>query len=149
MTDWPTVGLTAVLIGVTGYYAWQNKRMVVEMRRQNRPYVYVVFEKGSLIVHNAGNRSAHRVAIRVVRDINLAESEMRDEKGELVLALAKASSHAACREGIRTLVPGASRAIGRVAYTRPGHPERFGYVVSYRDGVGTRYEEKLSEEYET
>lgn len=34
MTDWPIIGLTAALVLITGYYAWQNKRMVEELRRQ-------------------------------------------------------------------------------------------------------------------
>jgi hypothetical protein len=33
MSDWPTVALTGVLVGVTAYYAWQNKRMVDEMAK--------------------------------------------------------------------------------------------------------------------
>src|SRR5258708_3870711 len=33
MTDWLIVGLTCVLVVVTGFYAWQNKRMVDEMTR--------------------------------------------------------------------------------------------------------------------
>jgi len=43
-----SLGLTAALIGVTGYYAWQNRRMVLEMREARlaqtlprlRPTVY-------------------------------------------------------------------------------------------------------------
>jgi hypothetical protein len=31
--DWAIVVLTAVLVGVTAYYAWQNHQMVREMRR--------------------------------------------------------------------------------------------------------------------
>jgi hypothetical protein len=27
MTDWPTAGLTSVLVLITAYYAWQNKRI--------------------------------------------------------------------------------------------------------------------------
>lgn len=41
MTDWPITSLTAALVLITGYYAWQNKRMadqnarmVEELRRQ-------------------------------------------------------------------------------------------------------------------
>jgi hypothetical protein len=41
VTDWPTIGLTAALVVITGYYAWQNKRtadqntrMVEELRLQ-------------------------------------------------------------------------------------------------------------------
>src|SRR5713226_8906414 len=34
-SSWVLVGLTFVLILVTGYYAWQNKRLVDEMRQQN------------------------------------------------------------------------------------------------------------------
>ena len=33
MSDWPIVTLTGVLVAVTAYYAWQNKRMVDEMAR--------------------------------------------------------------------------------------------------------------------
>lgn len=33
--NWALVGLTFVLILVTGYYAWQNKRLVDQMRQQN------------------------------------------------------------------------------------------------------------------
>jgi hypothetical protein len=32
-TAWAIVALTAVLVVVTGYYAWQNRQMVLEMRR--------------------------------------------------------------------------------------------------------------------
>jgi len=32
MSDWPVVVLTAALVIVTGYYAWQNRQMVQEMR---------------------------------------------------------------------------------------------------------------------
>ena len=35
-SSWALVGLTVVLILVTGYYAYQNKRLVDEMREQNR-----------------------------------------------------------------------------------------------------------------
>lgn len=149
MTDWPTVCLTAVLVGVTGYYAWQNKRMVDEIRRQNRPYVYIVYERGALVIHNAGSRSAHRIAIKVLRDTDLLEGEFRDEHGKLTLGLAKVSTSRVCHDGIKTLVPGASRSIGRAAYTLPDQPARLEYLVSYLDGASTKYEEELSEEYET
>jgi len=33
MTDWPTVSLTGVLVLITGYYAWQNKRMADQNTR--------------------------------------------------------------------------------------------------------------------
>lgn len=32
MSDWPIVLLTAALVLVTGYYAWQNRKMAIEMR---------------------------------------------------------------------------------------------------------------------
>ena len=35
-SSWALVGLTFVLILVTGYYAYQNRRLVDEMREQNR-----------------------------------------------------------------------------------------------------------------
>jgi len=34
-SNWALVALTFVLIIVTGYYAWQNKHLVDEMRKQN------------------------------------------------------------------------------------------------------------------
>jgi hypothetical protein len=34
-SNWALVALTFVLILVTGYYAWQNKRLVDEMHKQN------------------------------------------------------------------------------------------------------------------
>lgn len=34
--EWALVLLTAVLVAVTGYYAWQNRQMVIEMRRSRR-----------------------------------------------------------------------------------------------------------------
>jgi hypothetical protein len=36
MTDWPIFSLTTALVFVTGYYAWQNRNMVVELQRQSK-----------------------------------------------------------------------------------------------------------------
>ena len=47
MTDWPIVWLTAVLVLITGYYAWQNKRMVEELRKQRRETIRLQqYERG-------------------------------------------------------------------------------------------------------
>jgi hypothetical protein len=147
MTDWPIVSLTGALVLITGYYAWQNKRMVEEMRGQSRPYIYLVQEGGQLKIRNSGNRTAHHVKIEVVRDADMAEGEFRQEGENTVLGLAKFGSAAIIREGVRTLSPDAERVVGRFARPAPTRRVHLECRVSYQDGSGKPYEETLYEEY--
>jgi hypothetical protein len=144
MTDWALVGLTGALVLITGYYAWQNKRMVEEMRRQSRPYIYLVCDGGRLVLKNSGTRSAHWIRVRVLHDADLQEGEWRQEGETRTLGLARLSTNVVVREGVRSLVPGSERGIGRLARPAPARPARVECVVSYQDGAGTSYEERLA-----
>lgn len=146
-TDWAIVGLTGALVVITAYYAWQNKRMVEEMRRQSRPYVYLVCSGGLLVLRNTGTRSAHWIRIRLLQDPDLLEGEWRQEGENRILGLARLSSSVVIRDGIRTLVPGSEQVVGQLARPAPGRPARVECVVSYQDGAGTKYDEQLAEEY--
>lgn len=68
MNDVVTPFLTLLLVGITAYYARQNRQMVQEMRCQNRPYVYMTCEDNNLLVRNDGTRSAHHIQLEVVSD---------------------------------------------------------------------------------
>jgi len=139
--------LTLALTMITAYYAVQNKRMADEMRRQSRPYVYLVQEGGQLKIRNSGNRTAHHVKIEVVRDANMAEGEFRQVGENTVLGLAKFGSAEMIREGVRTLSPDAERVVGRFARPAPTRRVHVECRVSYQDGSGLSYAETLYEEY--
>ena len=71
-----------VLAGATIAYARYSKKLVDEMRRQNRPYVSVeVVKRGALldtVVRNTGGRGAEDVCLEVHQDVVLG-----DERGVL------------------------------------------------------------------
>ena len=92
MTDWPIVSLTGALVLITGYYAWQNKRMVDqnarmvqelrlqreemrqqlnEMRRQTllqvRPFLALRLTDTGFRIDNIGRGVARDVRVRDVR----------------------------------------------------------------------------------
>lgn len=140
--------LAFALVGVTIWYAISTGRMVAEMRRQNRPYVYIVCEQGRLIVRNSGNRSAHHIRPEILTDAYLQEGELRQEGENQILGLAQVGTSVTIREGIRTLVPGGERHIGQLARPMPARPAvRLEYIVRYQDGAGTEYQEQLAEDY--
>lgn len=139
--------LAVVLAAITWFYALQNKRMVEEMRRQSRPYVYLVCNGGRLVLKNSGTRSAHWIRIRVLHDADLQEGEFRQEGDRKILGMARLSTNVVVKEGVRALIPGAEQDIGQLARPALARPARVEYVVSYQDGVGTKYNEQLAEEY--
>jgi hypothetical protein len=90
MTDWPTAGLTAALVIITGYYAWQNRRMAEAMHRQNelstRPVVVASIAEvpsdrawpgGRLTIRNIGVGPALFVRLN---DVVLQKNEAPEEE---------------------------------------------------------------------
>lgn len=50
--NWAIVGLTAALVVVTGYYAWQNRQTVIELREQRRETIRLQqYERRAAILH--------------------------------------------------------------------------------------------------
>ncbi len=72
--DWAIASLTAVLIIITAYYAWQTRRTVVEMQRTRsaamRPHLSVGFDhlgarKAFVKVTNSGPGTAFNVRLNI------------------------------------------------------------------------------------
>ena len=136
--------LTVVLILVTMFYARQNRRMVQEMRRQNRPYVYIVFDR-RLVIRNGGDRSAHQVRFAILEDAHIAGAILKQDSfgAPTEFDRVPVSSVAIVRHGVHTLLPAAERVIGPA----PFETQTLKYRVCYQDGAGIRYKEVLTEEF--
>lgn len=94
---------TAVLVLVTGGYAFFAYRLVQEMRRQSRPYVVLDFEmtQSSLDVAivNLGNRAATDVTFDVVNDLSFVRRRGERETEE------RLSDLPVMRKGLEYLPP--------------------------------------------
>lgn len=172
LVAWATFGATAVLAIITAYYAWQNKRMVDEIRRQSRPYLYIVHDEHWLLVKNEGMRSAHGIQIELLSDAKVpkqyqtfatvtttkagelpppkpAEKLTPEKRAEMTQGTVNVSTLPIIKSGIPTLVPGGKRMLARVdRHIGLKEHQRFEYVIRYRDGSGLRYEEKQVAEYD-
>ncbi len=172
MADWPTVSLTTALVLITGYYAWQNKRMVEEMRRQNGPYLYVFHDRDWLVIKNGGTRSAHQVKITLLKDADVPKQyqefaqviitrpgelpppepseKLTPEKwAEITQGTVKVSTLPAIKSGVSCIAPGERALLARVSrHIGTTTLHQFECVLRYRDGVGAQYEEKQVVEYE-
>lgn len=171
---WATFAVTTVLVLITGYYAWQNKRMVDELRRQNRPYLYIAHEGDWLVVENGGTRSAHDIWIELLNDAKVPKQYqvfaqltvteageppppkpdpshwLTPEKvAELTEGKVNVSTLPLIKSGIPTLVPGGKRALAQVVrHIGLKEHQRLGYLIRYGDGSGLRYSEQQVAEYD-
>ena len=151
VSDWAIVALTAALVIITGYYAWQNKRMadhnariVDEMRRQNRPYVFIACEHRRLVLRNGGNRSAHSVRISSERDCFMTDIHpvVKDGYEEPANTTISFQWLEACHQGVRCVLPGAAIELAHVLAL--AGLNRIEYRIGYTDGAGLAYEEDLA-----
>ncbi len=95
MTDWPIVGLTGALVLITGYYAWQNKRMadqntrmVQELQKQREAMAHQLRE-----MRIQTQLGLYRPRLAVMRGVRKALSYVaRDAKvsGEVIAELIRA-----------------------------------------------------------
>jgi hypothetical protein len=158
---WATFAVTAVLVLITGYYAWQNKRMVDEIRRQSRPYLYIVHEEHCLVVKNGGTRSAHDIRIRLATDAKVPKQyetfaqvsitregetsppqepsqQLTPEKwAEITQGTVDVSTLPMIKSGIPTLVPGEGRPLAQVV-RHIGRKEHQRFVRHDEAPLGTR-----------
>lgn len=160
-----------VLVGTTIYYARQNSRMVVEIQRQNRPYVYLTHDGKALVLENSGTRSAHDVSIAVTHDTMVPRQlrlvstvEIRrggepvpprppDATPEQIRAVMQGreafSTLATVRAITPTITPGGRKMVAQAElYLGARETQRLGCLVKYRDSTGNRYEEPSDVEYE-
>ena len=69
MSEWAIVVLTGVLVLVSGYYAWQNKRMVDELRRQRMEQRRLqLYERRAAVLRGALRCLGHITRVGGVRD---------------------------------------------------------------------------------
>ncbi|HEV8676834.1 MAG TPA: hypothetical protein VGX21_22590 [Methylomirabilota bacterium] len=149
MSNWALVVLTFALVLITGYYAWQTRRMVEEMRRQDRPYVALLLTSHheasdrDMVISNLGTRFAVAIAITVTNDAKvLVHTPDEGVQRENVSSLLPGGVIA------QSLAPGQSNRIAFVQILTPEvERQRLAYKISYRDGAGTRYEEDLELDY--
>ncbi len=170
MNDVVTPLSTLLLVAITAYYAWQSKQMVQEMRRQNRPYVYMTCEDNSLLLKNDGTRSAHHVQLEILSDAEVpgqiewfakvtiqrageppaprSPEASPEQLQRLMDRTERVSTLPKIRKPVSTIVPGAAvhvaTVVGRSGERRM---QELAYIIRYRDGAGTPYEERLTEEY--
>ncbi len=151
--NWALVALTFVLVVVTAYYAFQNARMVREMRRQNRPYVFIVFDQEddsryTLFLRNAGSRSAHGVEVTIVQDGTILATPATGAIGT-----PRPTQRVKVSGQLRNphfLPPGDQWEIGFVErFIGTTHSRRtLLYSIRYNDGAGAEYgENDMSADY--
>jgi hypothetical protein len=150
--------LVLILARITARYAADTNRMVDEIRRQNRPYVFIALfphrvgkehDEDRLIVRNTGNRVAIDIRLEVLQDANIWFTfwEEVDDQGHAapldeVVAVSTLNS---VKYGIQSLVPDESTPLGYIPRGVPIRHERqeLQYRIRYTDGAGTPYEESL------
>ncbi|MDZ4700226.1 MAG: hypothetical protein SH809_11010 [Rhodothermales bacterium] len=154
LIDLSTPILTAVLVGITGYYAWVTRKMMkvseeslALLREQHgaavRPYVSVRVELGSeaiyyLVIENVGRSTATNLKLSIDRQFEIIAAPPNDISDMHLFS-----------EGVSFLVPGDRITYGLVA----GHgifgpsrdvtrwPLQFVITAVYSHGMMT-YEEK-------
>lgn len=149
MVDWAIVILTGVLVLVTAYYARQNALMVREMRRQNRPYLFITWKPrgghigGSrLVLRNGGTRVAQDVRVALSGDVGVwrhvyAPAAMNSaEKKEFALTDLPETS-----AGIPSVAPDGELELGflEMGQLVTGKPHSLTYALRYQDGGGVEY----------
>lgn len=149
------VSLTAALVGATFRYAKATDRILDEMRRQDRPVLYVFYEnirEGTgrepfyqLLLRNVGSRMAHDIRLEVVQDAFIG-ADLSEGKQDFV----RVSQTTPFRDGIRSLLPGDKVLIGY--YSRGNFSERrsdqnLAYRLTYKDGAGLSYQEVATIKY--
>lgn len=160
--------LTIALVFVTAYYAYQNKRMVEEIRKQNRPYVFIAAKRDGedpltakqmtrrLVLYNTGNRVARDIKLSIICDAFIWQYEFGEGRTPEDIAVSfvrhPVSMEPVCRDGLPSLAPGEEEEIGFVPKTAHKEDKDWGeqvlrYVVSYFDGAGVKYEEELTARY--
>lgn len=158
--------LTVALVIVTAYYAWQNRQMVGEIRRQNRPYVFATVVKNpgqdpitqatiaaSLVVRNTGNRVAMKVQMKVIREAFIWQqvAEISGVPLRLIDDRAPVSTMRICGDGVSSLPPCEEHQVGYVPQNAHEHPDcgpqQLEYEIAYEDGAQTTYKERLSVRY--
>ena len=146
-----------VLVGVTCIYALYTKRILEEMRKQNRPYLYIGVEDFGesgrelwvLVIRNTGNRVAQNIRLKIIQDALIWISYFTDSEGWRD-DTEKISALDACKNGIPSLLPGVKTKLGNLyapASTDRSEEQHLSYVIEYSDGAGTPYSETLSLTY--
>jgi hypothetical protein len=153
-----SVVLATVLAWVTWRYARDTRRMVNEMRRQHRPYLYLLWEQDSngeqvptvyrLKLKNAGDRVAQDISLRMIQDalvVTLTQDpEAKDWVNYKPVAV-PVSSLTICHDGLKSLGPGDVVWLGYSNWYRSATEEQvLGYELDYRDGAGVVYRERLT-----
>jgi hypothetical protein len=131
--------------------------MVAEMRRQNRPYIFLSYEPSShnaqvyeLRLVNRGTRVAKDIRLKILRDAKIFSwSYDKDEQGNEYSYEEdyKVSSLPACKEGIAALPPNAETIVGFADHLGRLQRQHLEYSVSYCDGDNQRYEESYPIDY--
>jgi len=159
LANWAIVALTAALVVVTYIYAMYTRRMVEEIKRQSRPYVYMTFERYErsmpyhyyrLLLRNGGNRVAQRIRVHISEDAWIGCHRVQVAENEFKTDFIKVSFSEVCTSGVTSLVPNGETEIGfydKQSLQGSKGRQSLSYTVSYFDGAGIPYTESASLEY--
>lgn len=159
LANWAIVILTAALVVVTYIYALYTKRMVEEIKRQSRPYVYMTFERYErsmpyhyyrLLLRNGGNRVAQRITVHISEDAWIGCHRVQVAENEFKTDFIRVSSSEVCKSGVTSLVPNGEIEVGfydKQSLRDSKGRQSLSYTVTYFDGAGIQYTESASLEY--
>jgi len=152
-----SVAVAMLLAWITYRYARDTRRMVDEMRRQHRPYLYLLWEQDSdeevptvyrLKLKNAGDRVAQQIALRVSQDAEIVTLTRDPDATNWVNfkpVAVPVSSLSICQDGVKSLGPGDVLLLGYSNWYRSATEEQvLGYEIAYQDGAGALYSERLT-----